>query len=797
MNLKLALNVCAVLCGMAAATTAVGGEPPAGEWEHVTENVVGPQFSPGLVWSNQLDRFVFFGGTVSHHFRGERPYDVQTFDLEQNTWFNHLPEAAKDRGDETGQVDHPGYATPWFAMTDRAGLVAPSPRRMTLWYKYALAPWDGNLYMLASGHTLRYDPDARAWKNLEPGAGPVPESRSPVLAWASMAADPINREIVLFGGCGLATPRADAGTWVYSTERNEWRNIFPPELTGEDEEPAQPPPRALSPMVYDPATEKIVMFGGDGLNQLYADTWVYDCATRTWEERTPEVSPSPRFGHALLHFPQAGKIVLLGGKGYRLDGHYRTIALPFEMWTYDVEANRWDFVRRWDEEPVPPQIPVAAACAAVSKEDDVLWVAGGTERSRPGGPMNPHSTWRLRAPNLEGPATDEQNVKYGVEPGTVTRRTKSCDPDWYAEGLPEPDIDAREQLLAELPPNEWVAMEYEKYPGNRNVGGWSTVALDTDRDQILHLGGGHASYFGNDVAIYDIPTGRWSISYAPMFALEYNRGLDGPGPYAFNLAPWGNHNYHAYGYDATIGRLVYMKHQHRAHLYDPDTKSWPFDEKIETPFRIDKYTTYVVPTPKGMVAWTHVAHQTCGIFRFEDGKEWVQLPLQGTIPVTVTDGSAAAYDSKRDQLIMITTRNHRDSTVEGQVWTYDFATGVCEAKNPANMEAVKVARFAREAVYLPEDDLMMVGFILNVDGKSVVPFYDPAENNWLVAELAGSEFISGRGGVGDSVGLGLVYDPKRNLTWGVLCDLRPGHLRAMRLDRQRANLTVLEADDNQ
>jgi hypothetical protein len=86
----------------------------------------------------------------------------------------------------------------------------------------------------------------------------------------------------------------------------------------------------------------------------------------------------------------------------------------------------------------------------------------------------------------------------------------------------------------------------------------------------------------------------------------------------------------------------------------------------------------------------------------------------------------------------------------------------------------------------------MVGYPIKVGGKSIVPFYDPAKNQWLVMDQPGSKFIAGRGGVGDSVGLGLAYDPKRDLVWGVLCALRPGSLHAFRFDRATAKLEVLK-----
>lgn len=768
----LASVCCTVLvCGSARAA-----EPPANTWVQVSENAVGPRYSPGLCWSVDLNRFVLLGGRISHAFKGERPYDVQTFDPEKRQWFNHLPAEAAKRGGETGSVTDPGYKSPYFAMEDKEGLVAPNRRQMVLWHQYALAPWDGCIYALVCGRTLKYDPRARTWANMAPKGGPSPEVRGykSGLAWAAMCADPVNREIVLFGGCGLFTERAGPGTWVYSTGKNTWRELKPA---------VQPPVRALSPMVYDAGAKKIVLFGGDRLDQLCADTWVYDCATRTWEERKPKVSPAPRFGHSLLFLPKSQKVVLVGGKGYRYSISYQARLyqpLPFEVWTYDVAANTWGLVQRM-EEGAPPQISTAAGVAAADDDDTILLVGAGTKR------RSPHSSWigAVDPSAVNAAATAE----HGVPPGTVTTRKQSYNPDWYTKDVPPPDAEAQAKLLNDLPANKWVALKAPKWPVNRMGGGWSTVTLDTKRGRILHLGGGHSSYCGNDVAVYDIATGRWSISYAPQFPLEFNYDLSGPGPFALNRGPWGNHNYHAYTYDPTCDRLVYMKF--RTDLYNPETKSWPFEEKIKTPFPISKYTTYIVSTPTGVVAWTHVGHQRCGLFRFEEGARWVKLPLTGTLPVTVTDAAAAAYDAKRDRLVMVTTRNRRAETGEGQVWTYDFKTGAVKAMNPPNKDAVKVGRFAREAVYLPKADLVMFGYLLKDGERTVVPFYDCEKNIWLGAEMAGSAFINRRGAPGSSVDLGLVYDPDRDLVWGVLCRLAPGALNVLRVDRDALDLKPL------
>ena len=87
---------------------------------------------------------------------------------------------------------------------------------------------------------------------------------------------------------------------------------------------------------------------------------------------------------------------------------------------------------------------------------------------------------------------------------------------------------------------------------------------------------------------------------------------------------------------------------------------------------------------------------------------------------------------------------------------------------------------------------MLMGCLLKRDGRSVTPIYDCAANRWLAAKIPGSKFI-GRKGAGMSVDLGLKYDPKRDLVWGVLCKLRgTGALNVLRLDPARLKTQPLE-----
>lgn len=763
---------------------------PVNTWSVIAENEVNPRRGAGLVWHDKLKRFVLFGGVIDHEFKGKSGYQVQSFDPQgMPVWQNDLPEEGKSWGGVTGEVEMPGYTTPYFQMKDKAGVVRPNPRHMLLHYQYALAPWDGSLYMLATGHLLRYDPVARVWLELEPKPDPkhgLPASpeqhRQLTLNWGALAADPVNQELVLFGGCGVPTEHSSPGTWVYSTANNEWRKL---------ELKTEPSPRALAPLAFDPLTKKIVLFGGDFLDGVGSDTWTYDCQSRTWTQQRPELSPAPRFGHALLSIPAApGKVLLAGGNTITSSTSYQATLyrpLPFELWIYDVASNRWDLLKRFEkEELVPTSAANNSNMAALNNQGDLLFVGPGRNRYE-------SSTYLL---TLDISQLDTSGAReHGVAASTVTYRTGPYDPEWYEQDVPPVDREQAAKYLESLAPNQWTQLSPPKWPHNRQVGGWSTVAYDTDRQQFLHLGGGHSSYFGNDVAHYDTLTNRWSISGRPQFALHYNYDLTGPGYWAFNNGPWGNHNYHAYQYDPVRQRLVFVRNAY-TFFYDPVSRTWKFDELIrDNPFTGSKYTTYLVSTPAGIVAWANEkgSSDRHGIYRLTKAG-WEKLTTTGeTLPRSITDGSTITFDSRRNQLLLTTSNGEKDVPHSGQIWSVDLTSGEVKKLNPAGRKKIVVRRFGRESVYLPKLDLVMIGYHLGwADGKkNQIPFYDIQKNRWLVADLPGSEFFSTRG-EGSAVDLGLIYDAPRDLVWAVMCKLHgPQDLQAIRLD-DKLPLTPLE-----
>ena len=339
---------------------------------------------------------------------------------------------------------------------------------------------------------------------------------------------------VLFGGGNIQAERGDPGTWTYSPAENAWTRL---------KLEIEPPARANARLVYDPQARKAVLFGGDRLNELIADTWTFDVVAKKWEQRKPARSPTPRGGHAMLHLPKAKKVLLLGGYTYTsatgyVERLYRP--LPLEAWTYDVAGDRWDMIRRFEpaaSAPVPPDNFFFSAAAAA--DDSVVALGNGT--------------WICR---FDATKPDEAaTAKFGVDPGSVVRRTGPHDPAWYKEGVPAADPAKSAAELKDLPANRWVIRPTPKLP--RPNMDWGSAAFDPTNDLIVRFSGGHSAYSGTAPQVYDVKTDRYSIPFAPELPLEYAYGNDQVGgEWSFGGNPWmTGHTYKSTGFDANLKRF--------------------------------------------------------------------------------------------------------------------------------------------------------------------------------------------------------------------------------------------------
>jgi len=132
--------------------------------------------------------------------------------------------------------------------------------------------------------------------------------------WTSWADDPAMGQVVLFGGDqAYRTTGPDdviGSTWTW--DGTTWTKQQPT---------TAPSPRTGAAMVYDTATGQLLLFGGSrhpftGGGYL-GDTWTWDGTT--WTQLHPATSPPPRDTHSLVYDPASQTAILFGGyNGERL-----------------------------------------------------------------------------------------------------------------------------------------------------------------------------------------------------------------------------------------------------------------------------------------------------------------------------------------------------------------------------------------------------------------------------------------------------------------------------------------------
>ena len=172
-------------------------------------------------------------------------------------------------------------------------------------------------------------PAPNTWWELAP-AGAFPVGRE-----AAMAYDPDGKAMIMFGGT-RASAGALADTWRYDITANTWTDLQPAGT--------QPAGRWGSPLVYDTAGDRVILFGGWGTMDTN-DTWAYDPSANQWTELHPAGTlPSARHSHALVYDSSRDKVIMFGGYG---------VGYLNDTWEYDPDADTWT--------KLDPSSPVPAA----------------------------------------------------------------------------------------------------------------------------------------------------------------------------------------------------------------------------------------------------------------------------------------------------------------------------------------------------------------------------------------------------------------------------------------------------
>ena len=182
---------------------------------------------------------------------------------------------------------------------------------------------------------LKYFNDLWAFDYATQTWSPIKTSRQPAARLSpGMVYDPVNHQIILFGGHDDRERIGD--TWLYNISDNHWEKVVPAH---------SPPPRSDANLVYDEANHIVILFGGycqEQSRDLCDDTWSYDPTTNTWTEMNPPPSPPVMYGHTLVYDSTNQKTILWGGhiSTYR-NGQFASAGYGDSIWYYDFPENVW------------------------------------------------------------------------------------------------------------------------------------------------------------------------------------------------------------------------------------------------------------------------------------------------------------------------------------------------------------------------------------------------------------------------------------------------------------------------
>ncbi|MEK6234973.1 MAG: hypothetical protein N2C14_09690, partial [Planctomycetales bacterium] len=421
------------------------------------------------------------------------------------------------------------------------------------------------------------------------------------------------------------------------------------------------------------------------------------------------------------------------GGGKAVADYRKVKELSNQAWAYDPGKNVWS--------PVDADVPETdgsewACLESIPGTDDALWVVTSKYDHR-------RKTYRFRY----DPSASPGKFK-GVPPGTVARKTHRTK-EWH-EDQPPSDRKRQQQILAELPDNEWVKMKPPKSVQGRT---WGSALFDVERGIAMKWGGGHSGYQGTDMAFYDVAANRFTIDRAPAFTPEpFGRWARRPAGRTFFNQPWARHMRHTCAYDPVRELGVFTDaggsawHDRQAGevvkhswLYDPTKRTWL--EPIRQPFPGGgTYSPIAVPTPKGVLVYQNQRrHQPERLYRFagEAGKPktwgWEEIKIEGDERPRRNEHMTIVHDQKRDRLVFLSA----DKDDRPELWFLSLS-------NPRWIKNPKPAPggvSTREAVYVPSQDAILAYGPARKDDAAWTRVYLCEENRWLPLKIQTPQYI--------------------------------------------------------
>lgn len=484
-------------------------------------------------------------------------------------------------------------------------------------------------------------------------------------------------------------------------------------------------------LVYDPKTKLYVLFGGDHMDYLTNDTWVFDPAKSRWFQRHPQGgAPPPRANHRMEALGD-GRVRLTAGYTYASNTDYvggQYADLNDGVWIYDVAENSWSGGK----------------------------LVAADSRTYRAGPFHPEFYLQGEKPDA---AAFEAKLKslpanewVTTDPPFLPRLNR----DWGAAVI-DPD---RDMML--------------RWSGGHSAHGGSDVPhfhFATNRWELPFP--------------VEFPLGQLYSNTSYPNGFNYNRRPWITGhtyqnyqydPLSKLMVKAGRPRNH-YLYDPEIGDWIGRGAKPEAMQYNSCF-----------------YTLTLVSTPRGVLCWDKNGRVHRFDAKAEGGRgQWLELELAGAkLAGAVVDNSTIAYDSKRDRVLVV-SKPYGKAPFDGQVWSIDLKNNRVAALSPGGMERAQRFAFIDRCVYDPDSDLVMMASYLNGAEHDVTrtPAFDCAKNRWVTLDL---KYTTGKRGERTTRAFphgrscGIMFDPKRRLIWGTDTN---SQVYVLRLDLAKADSQAL------
>lgn len=364
------------------------------------------------------------------------------------------------------------------------------------------------------------------------GAGIAPDARDDM----AYAVDPACERVFMFFGdqgvpmaCSFSSAVFASDVYVFDGQRDAWYSLSP---DGE-----APSPRDRASAVWDPARERVLVFGGrwrpgsSGAYQYPNDVWAYAPADNTWARLDDGSSaPEGRMDFILVGDDAGDRMVLTHGGRFTPD--FTRFEVFDDTWSFDFESNTWAEITT-SGTPAPASVYPSGA---LDTERGQLWVFSGGDENAFTQPPDLHmgvldlgsgewtnlvvdaGSWpeaRINAPMLFD-ATRDRLVLFGGHDTSALGN----DNDLYAfdlaarswSKLKEGDVKDQDPIDNCNFPGNFVAADLES-PERRAAHMFTPV----NEGRAIMYGGNTDCGIANDTWSFDLATDTWTqLTVSPV-----------------------------------------------------------------------------------------------------------------------------------------------------------------------------------------------------------------------------------------------------------------------------------------